>query len=167
MAYQKSYSIPVSIFRFFNVFGPWQRPDHVYSAVIPKWIMLATQNKQISIHGNGSQTRDFTYVGSLIDILSLEISNNLGFTGVVNLAHGHRVSLNQLVSLIASEFPNLKFKYDGIRQGDVQDSQNDPTLLNSKYPNIQPISFEDGLLKTINWYREFGEKFFDYINVIN
>ena len=67
-AYGSSYELPVTILRFFNVFGPRQRPDHEYAAVIPKWIWLAMQGKPVDLYGDGTQSRDFTYVKTVVDI---------------------------------------------------------------------------------------------------
>ena len=59
LGYAKSYGLAVSTFRFFNIFGPWQRPDHEYAAVLPKWISKCIKGDEIQIFGDGEQTRDF------------------------------------------------------------------------------------------------------------
>ena len=85
LAYAKSYDLPVSVFRFFNIFGPWQRPDHEYAAVLPKWINKCLQGEEIEIFGDGEQTRDFTYVGTVVKIISRCISNKVLHPEPVNL----------------------------------------------------------------------------------
>ncbi|MFC5805826.1 NAD-dependent epimerase/dehydratase family protein [Streptomyces formicae] len=64
-AYHHSYGLPVLPFRFFNVYGPGQRADHPYAAVIPKWISATLAGRPVIVHGDGTQTRDFTYVGRM------------------------------------------------------------------------------------------------------
>ncbi len=68
-AYGAAYDVPVTLLRFFNVFGPKQRPDHEYAAVLPKWIWKAMNNEAIDVYGDGSQTRDFTYVRTVLDVI--------------------------------------------------------------------------------------------------
>jgi len=158
LAYSNSFGIPISLFRFFNIFGPWQRPDHVYSAVIPKWIWKAMQGQAIEIFGNGEQTRDFTYIGTVTDTLQTAISERKNFDGTVNLAFGNRVSLNQLTEILRREFPNLEILYTEPRQGDVIDSQNNPSLIQSLFPKVIPQSFDLGLDETINWFKEYSHQ---------
>ena len=79
MAYGKSYNLPTTTLRFFNVFGPWQRPDHVYSAVIPRWIWSGITNKKIQVYGDGNQSRDFTYVDTVVKTIYTTLSRTLFF----------------------------------------------------------------------------------------
>lgn len=64
-AYHHSFDLPVLLLRFFNVYGPGQRADHAYAAVIPKWISATLSDQPVTIDGDGTQTRDFTYVGTV------------------------------------------------------------------------------------------------------
>ena len=67
-AYGAAYGVPTTLLRFFNVFGPRQRPDHEYAAVLPKWIWLAMNDRPIEVYGDGSASRDFTYIDTVLDI---------------------------------------------------------------------------------------------------
>ena len=154
LAYAKTYELSVSTFRFFNIFGPWQRPDHEYAAVIPKWISKCMKGEEIEIFGDGEQTRDFTYVGTVVNIIINCISNKVLHPEPVNLAYGNNISLNQVTKLLKNSFPSLKVKYLPQRNGDVLHSKNDPKLVRLLYPNINVEKFETSLDETINWFKE-------------
>jgi len=156
-AYGAAYELPVTTLRFFNVFGPKQRPDHAYAAVIPKWIWLAMNDKPIEIFGDGSQSRDFTYVRTVIDIAKTAMEQKIITQGAVNLAYGNRIFLTELVDLLTAEFPNLQVKNIEIRKGDVKESQNSPELLKGLFPYIQPVTFASALIETIQWLKDHGD----------
>ena len=153
-AYGAAYELPVTILRFFNVFGPRQRPDHAYAAVIPKWIWLAMNDQPLEIYGDGSQSRDFTYVKTVVDIAKSAMERKILTEGAVNLAYGNRIFLTDLVDLLKEEFPNLNVRNIEIRKGDVKESQNSPELLKNLFPNIQPVKFKSALIETIQWLKE-------------
>ena len=154
LAYAKTYELSVSTFRFFNIFGPWQRPDHEYAAVLPKWISKCMKGEEIEVFGDGEQTRDFTYVGTVINIINECISNKILHPEPVNLAYGNSISINKVIQLLKNSFPNLKVKYLPQRNGDVLHSKNDPKLVQSLYPNVNVEKFETSLQETINWFRK-------------
>ena len=154
LAYAKTYNLPVSTFRFFNIFGPWQRPDHEYAAVLPKWISKCMKGDQIEIFGDGEQTRDFTYVGTVVNVILDCISSKVLHPEPINLAYGNNISLNHVIQLLKNSFPNLKVKNLSPRPGDVLHSKNDPKLVQSLYPNVSIEKFETSLQETINWFRK-------------
>jgi UDP-glucose 4-epimerase len=154
LGYAKSYGLAVSTFRFFNIFGPWQRPDHEYAAVLPKWISKCINGDEIEIFGDGEQTRDFTYVGTVVSIIKNCISDKVLHPEPVNLAYGNNISLNQVIPLLKNSFPDLKVKYLSSRDGDVLHSKNDPKLVKSLYPNVNVEKFETSLQETINWFKK-------------
>ena len=156
-AYGAAYDVPVTLLRFFNVFGPKQRPDHEYAAVLPKWIWKAMNNEAIDVYGDGSQTRDFTYVRTVLDVIEDAINREVRTEGAVNLAYGNRISLLTTIDLLKAHFPDLKVNFQGDRPGDVKNSQNDPILLKKLFPSIQPTEFEVALNETVNWLKEFGQ----------
>ena len=156
-AYGAAYDVPVTLLRFFNVFGPKQRPDHEYAAVLPKWIWKGMNNEAIDVYGDGSQTRDFTYVRTVLDVIEDAINRGVRTEGAVNLAYGNRISLLTTIDLLKAHFPELKVNFQGDRPGDVKNSQNDPILLNKLFPGIKPTEFEVALNETVNWLKEFGQ----------
>ena len=156
-AYGAAFEVPVTLLRFFNVFGPKQRPDHEYAAVLPKWIWKAMNNEAIDVYGDGSQTRDFTYVRTVIDVIEDAINRGVRTEGAVNLAYGNRISLLTTIELLKGHFPDLKVNFIDIRPGDVKDSQNDPVLLRKLFPDVTPTEFPVALSETVNWLKEFGQ----------
>ena len=154
LAYAKTYELSVSTFRFFNIFGPWQRPDHEYAAVLPKWISKCMKGEEIEVFGDGEQTRDFTYVGTVVNVIIDCISNQVLHPEPVNLAYGNNISMNKVIQQLKSSFPDLRVKYLSPRSGDVLHSKNDPKLLQSLYPNVNVEKFENSLQETINWFRK-------------
>ena len=153
LAYAKTYGLSVSTFRFFNIFGPWQRPDHEYAAVLPKWISKCMKGDEIEVFGDGEQTRDFTYVGTVVNVIINCISNKILHPEPVNLAYGNSISINKVIQILKNSFPNLKVKYLPQRNGDVLHSKNDPKLVQSLYPNVNVEKFETSLQETINWFK--------------
>ena len=156
-AYASAYSIPTTILRFFNVFGPRQRPDHEYAAVLPKWIWLAMQGKPIDVYGDGTASRDFTFVDTVLDVAMTAMQENVTSEGAVNLAYGNRIYLNETIALLKTHFPDLQVNYTRERLGDVKESQNEPELLRSLFPAVTPKPFEEALAETVHWLRNFGE----------
>jgi UDP-glucose 4-epimerase len=155
-SYSSTFQIPATIFRFFNVFGPRQRPDHEYAAVIPKWIWLAMNDKPIEVYGDGTVTRDFTYIETVIDVAMAALNGKVTTQGAVNLAYGSKISLNEIINQLKEHFPKLKVNYKENRFGDVRDSQNSPELLIKLFPNVVPRPFKDSLELTISWIEKFG-----------
>jgi UDP-glucose 4-epimerase len=156
-AYASAYKVPTTLLRFFNVFGPRQRPDHEYAAVLPKWIWLAMQGKAIDVYGDGSASRDFTYVDTVLDIAMTAMKEKVLTEGAMNLAYGNRIFLSDTIEFLRKHFPDLQVNYVTERLGDVKESQNSPELLKRLFPNVQPKEFETALTETIQWLQEFGQ----------
>ena len=156
-AYASAYNVPTTLLRFFNVFGPRQRPDHEYAAVLPKWIWLAMQGKPIDVYGDGTASRDFTYVETVLDIAMTAMKEKVITEGAMNLAYGNRIFLNDTIEMLKKHFPDLQVNYRENRLGDVKESQNSPSLLKSLFPAITPKPFEDALSETVVWLKDFGQ----------
>jgi UDP-glucose 4-epimerase len=156
-SYGSSYGVPTTLLRFFNVYGPRQRPDHQYAAVIPKWIWAAMKGQEINVFGDGETTRDFTYVDTVVDVLVSAMENKRLTEGPVNLAYGNRISLNLVLELLREYFPKVKINYLGQRPGDVRDSQNSPEMIKRMFPEVQPVPFKVGFEATVKWMQEHGD----------
>jgi len=156
-AYASAYNVPTTLLRFFNVFGPRQRPDHEYAAVLPKWIWLAMQGKPIDVYGDGTASRDFTYIETVLDIAMTAMKEKVLTEGAMNLAYGNRIFLNDTIEMLKKHFPDLRVNYKENRLGDVKESQNSPSLLKSLFPAITPKPFEDALTETVVWLKDFGQ----------
>lgn len=157
-AYSSTYGLKTTLLRFFNVFGPWQRPDHEYAAVLPKWIWKSLNGQSIDLHGDGTQTRDFTYVKTVCDVIESAINNKVYGPEVINLAYGNNISLNEVISKLRKVFPNLQIYMSPTRIGDVKNSQNMPNRIRSKFPDVKPIAFDAAFDETINWLTNQAEK---------
>jgi UDP-glucose 4-epimerase len=155
-SFAASFGISAVTYRFFNIFGPWQRPDHDYAAVIPKWIWKLMHNQSIEVFGDGDQSRDFTYIDTVVSVLIRGLKEKVNHPNPVNLAFGSRITLNQCIDELKVKFPNLDVNYVPERAGDVRNSQNNPTLLNSIFPQIKPVEFSDALENTYQWFVEHG-----------
>ena len=114
------------------------------------------QGKPIDLYGDGSQSRDFTYVKTVVDIAISAMENRIRTEGVVNLAYGNRVFLIDVINMLKQEFPNLRVNNLPNRKGDVKESQNSPELLKSLFPKVNPYQFSDALKETIVWLRDKG-----------
>ena len=155
-AYSSAYGLPTTLLRFFNVFGPRQRPDHEYAAVIPKWIWLAMQGSPIDVYGDGSASRDFTYIDTVLDIAMMAMKERVITEGAMNLAYGNRIFLSETIKILKEYFPDLQVNYRPERLGDVKESQNSPELLKRLFPTVVPKPFKSALAETVAWLKEFG-----------
>ena len=155
LAYARSFEVPVLAFRFFNVFGPLQPASHAYAAVVPAFVSSALASKPLTIHGDGTQTRDFTYVGTVVAVLTEAIRRHVVDPEPVNLAYGSRVSLLDVIALLEEIVGHeLQRDYVDSRAGDVRHSQADQTRLCRLFPDVQPTPLPDGLRATVEWFRE-------------
>jgi nucleoside-diphosphate-sugar epimerase len=140
--------------RYFNVFGPRQDPSSPYSGVLAKFCTAFLEETQPVIFGDGEQTRDFTYVDNAVqaNLLAFEAPNVSG--KVFNIGVGGRYSLNYTVELLSRiSGTRLEAKHDPPRDGDIRDSQADITLAQELLGYDPPVSFEEGLRRTFEWYR--------------
>jgi UDP-glucose 4-epimerase len=154
LSYQSSFGLKVLAFRFFNVFGPLQSASHAYAAVVPSFIDAALKGEGLTIFGDGTQSRDFTYVDTVGAVICDAILRKLSHPGPVNLAFGTRVNLLQLVELLERIFgKSLDVTHTEARKGDVLHSQADQSRLRELFPDVEPVELETGLKATIDWFR--------------
>ena len=146
------YGLPTVATRYFNVFGPRQDPSSPYSGVISLFTTALLEGRRPIIFGDGTQTRDFTYVANVVSgvLLACAAPNVSG--EMMNLATGGRISLNDLVRVLNGIIgTNLQPIYKPSRAGDVHDSQADTSKI-QKLLGYRPIvSLEDGLAATVQW----------------
>ena len=155
LSYERSFGLPVLALRFFNVFGPLQPAGHAYAAVVPTFISCALAGTPLPVHGDGTQTRDFTFVDTVVSVLTDAIRRRVTDPEPVNLAYGSRVSLLELIAalerVMGRELPR---DHAAPRAGDVHDSQADRTRLGALFPEVRPTPLEAGLDATVAWFRE-------------
>ena len=149
------YGLETVALRYFNVFGPRQDPLSQYSAVIPKFVTALLAGEPPTIHGDGTQTRDFTYVANVVDanLLAAERPASEVAGLAVNVACGERISLldmfNQLRSLTGAEVEPL---HAPARRGDVMHSVADISLARERLGFDPAVDFAEGLRRSLAWY---------------
>jgi len=152
--FTRCFGLDVVSLRYFNVFGPRQSPSSPYSGVLSLFIRAIVERRAPTIHGDGEQSRVFTYVDDVVD-LNLKAATASGVAGkVFNGGNGGRVTLNQAWELL-QQFEGVRIApvYGPPRAGDVRDSQADTTLASTLLDHEPRISFEEGLRRTLEWYR--------------
>jgi len=145
--------------RYFNIFGPRQDPSSPYSGVLAKFCTAFLEDTQPVVFGDGEQTRDFTYVENAVqaNLLACEAPNVSG--KVFNVGIGGRVSLNAVLRELGKiTRKTLEAKYDPPRDGDIRDSQADISQAKEFLGYSPQVTFEDGLARTFEWYRETQTK---------
>ena len=154
LAWGHSYDMPVLALRFFNVFGPLQPPLHTYAAVIPAFLSAAMQGQPLPVHGDGRQCRDFTYVDTVVAVISEAINNRVSHLEPLNLAFGQRITLLEVISELEVILGHeLSIDFQPSRVGDVTRSQADSTGIRRLFPNVEPSDFTGGLRATVDWFQ--------------
>jgi UDP-glucose 4-epimerase len=154
MAYGSGFGVPSLAFRFFNVYGPLQAPGHAYAAVVPSFMDAALRGEPLRIHGDGLQTRDFTFVGSVVRVLADAAVRQVTSAVPVNLAFGTRVSVLELAQRVSAALGvPIELQHEATRPGDARDTQASDARLRALFPGITPIPLELGLAQTAAWIR--------------
>lgn len=154
LAWQHSYGLPTLAFRFFNVFGPRQAPGHAYAAVVPAFVAAALAGEPLTVHGDGLQSRDFTFVGTVAEVIVDALRRRVSNPGPVNLAFGTRVTLLEVIELLESIIGTaVRVHHVEPRAGDVKHSQAANDVLRSMFPDVEPVGLADGLRQTVDWMR--------------
>jgi nucleoside-diphosphate-sugar epimerase len=148
------YGLSTVTIRYFNVFGPRQDPGSAYSGVISLFVRYLVEGRAPTIHGNGEQTRDFTYVTNVVDGALRASQADTPVSGqVINVATGTRISLNDLFNTLKSiTGANLEPVYGATRAGDVRDSLADITRARDLLGYAPLVGLEEGLRETVAWY---------------
>jgi nucleoside-diphosphate-sugar epimerase len=156
-SYWQVYGIETVCLRYFNIFGPRQVPDSPYSGVMARFTLQMMRGERPTIFGDGEQGRDFTYVGNAVsaNLLALEAPAEKVAGRVFNVACGERHTLNKTFRVLAEL---LDFKeqpiYGPERTGDIQNSLADISAAREAFGYEPEIGFEEGLRRTVAWYRE-------------
>lgn len=157
LAYQQVYNLPTLSFRFFNIYGPLQSAGHVYAAVVPTFADALLSGRAIPLHGDGLQTRDFTSVASVVDVLVDAVDRRVFHPSPVNLAFGTRTTLRELISLLEDVSGHTAvIESLPSRPGDVRDSQAENMTLRSLFPEAAAQPLRSGLESTLRWFTDTG-----------
>lgn len=152
--YWKAYGLETVCLRYFNVFGPRQDPASEYAAVIPKFIEAVLKGQRPLIFGDGTQTRDFTYVDNVVNA-NIRAAESARMPGqVVNIACEGRLSLLELLAGIGNILgENVSPEFRNARPGDVKHSQASIAKAQELFDYSPAIDFEKGLKLAVKWYR--------------
>ena len=157
LAFQQSYGMETLAFRFFNVYGPGQRAGHVYAAVIPIFVDAMLRGEALPVNGDGTQSRDFTFVGTVCEVLLRAAEQKVTHPEPVNLAFGTNTSLLDLISRLEGfAGRELAKEFRPPRAGDVPHSQAANQSLRSLFPGVEPVRLDEGLRRTLEWFQDSG-----------
>ena len=157
--FSRIYGLETVSLRYFNVFGPRQDPNSIYSAVIPKFINSIMNNQSPIIFGDGEQSRDFTYIANVVhgNILAGTVPCESGL--FANCACHDRITLNQLVAMINTYLgKRVEPVYKDSRKGDIKHSFAAIDKAKEKLGYEPLVRFEEGLHQTIDWFTNSGGK---------
>ena len=151
-SFYDSYGLNYTSLRYFNVFGPGQDKNSQYAAVIPNFISALIEGNRPEIYGDGEQTRDFVYVKDVV-LANINAAES-DFNGIVNIASGEKLSINQLYEIVKNTLEsNLEPSYLPERQGDIIHSLADITQMEKINLKIDTNDFEKQLTETIEWFK--------------
>lgn len=154
--YSMHYGLPTVGLRYFNVFGRRQDPNGAYAAVIPKFIKQLLHGERPTINGDGTQSRDFTYVENVVEAnLRACLSDDRANGQVFNVAFGGREYLNDIYKSISKVLGvNIEPIYGCDRKGDIKHSNADISKAKELLGYNPEYSFDQGLKEAIEWYKE-------------
>jgi nucleoside-diphosphate-sugar epimerase len=154
-AFNNVYGMETYSLRYFNVFGPRQNPDSMYSGVISRFIDALMTGQRPVIFGDGEQSRDFTYIANVVNANIMAAQATTGMGETMNVANGDRVTLNSLLQILQkiTGTEGLAAKYEPARRGDVKDSQADNRRAIECLNYRELVGLEEGLKNTIDWWK--------------
>jgi len=147
------YRLSTVSLRYFNVYGPWQDPASEYAAVIPRFISRVLNGESPVIFGDGSQTRDFTFVRDAVNANILAAKSTA--TGVFNIAGGRRISINELAQLVMRIIgKDIDVVYDDPQPGDIMHSLADISKAKEELGYEPGFDLTKGLEETLKWFQK-------------
>lgn len=148
--YRRQHGLEPVVFRFFNIFGPRQDPSSPYSGVISIFSERAAQGLPITVFGDGEQTRDFLYVGDLVQVMVQALEQAQVEEGAVNVGLNQATSLNQMLKALEQVVGSLPaISYGQARSGDIRHSRADNRRLLARFDFPQPTPMVEGLAKLL------------------
>jgi len=158
LLYRKNFGLPAVALRFFTVFGPRQRPDMAFH----KFIKNALEGKPIEVYGNGSQTRDFTFVADVVEA-NLGAMTYDGDEAVFNIGGGARVPLNSAIDVLVNLLPDpVDVRFADRVEGDVTHTYADITAAARAFGYAPKTGMDEGLDREIRWVRSISRKLVNY-----
>jgi UDP-glucose 4-epimerase len=159
ISFYRCYGLETVCLRYFNIFGPRQDPSSPYSGVLAKFITQMLRGEQPAIFGDGEQSRDFTYIDNAVDanLLACTAPAEKAAGQMFNVASGRRVTLNETFKALQglTSYEGQP-KYGQERGGDIKHSLADISKAETGLGYKPKVDFEEGLRRTVDWYREAG-----------
>ncbi|MBZ5515320.1 MAG: SDR family oxidoreductase [Acidobacteriia bacterium] len=153
--FHRLYGFSTVSLRYFNVFGPRQNPGSPYSGVISRFLSAAFGGRRPTVHGDGEQSRDFTFVENVVSANLLASRAESASGMVINVGTGERHTLNELLRALGAILGrDLKPEYVARRAGDVRHSQADIGRARQYLGYEVKVGFEEGLRRTVTWFQE-------------
>jgi nucleoside-diphosphate-sugar epimerase len=154
-SFSEAYGLETVTLRYFNVFGPRQDPLSQYAAVIPRFIEAGLDGAELTIYGDGEQSRDFTYIDNVIEANILAMRSASAAGQVFNAACGERITLNHLVKELGSIMgTELTVRHVAPRAGEVRHSLADLSRAAEGLGYKPTVSFAEGLARAVAYFRE-------------
>ena len=156
-AYWFSHDLPTVALRYFNVYGPRQDPDGPYAAVIPRFVLAAMDGGTLSINGDGSYSRDFTFVTDAVAANVLAAKAGAEACGqVMNIGAGGRTTIQELAETIirAVGHPEATIAHGPVREGDVAHSHASIDKAQRLLGYVPKVAIAEGLAQTVRWFGE-------------
>lgn len=160
-AFWRTFRLPTVSLRYFNVFGPRQDPNSEYAAVVPRFATSILGGSPVTIHGDGNQSRDFTFIGNVVAAnLCAAQAGGEAFGRAFNIATGERHSLRELLATLVrlTCAPEPRINWTESRAGDITASQADISAARQVLGYAPTIGFSAGLGETLNWLKEADPK---------
>jgi UDP-glucose 4-epimerase len=155
-SFTRVYGLETVVLRYFNVFGPYQDPMSHYSGVLAIFCRRMLAGEPVTIHGDGGQSRDFTYIENVVhgNLLAASAPAEKVSGQMMNLATGCNATLNQTFDILC-EFTGYKGQpaYGASRAGDIRESLADIGLARKLLGYEPKVDFREGLRRTVEWYR--------------
>jgi len=155
--FSQLHGLPTVALRYFNVFGPRQDPSSEYSAVIPIFVKAIIEGRSPTVHGDGEQSRDFTFIENVVAANLLACDSDTTGGQVYNIACGERYTLNQLFSALKEEIGSeVEATHGPDRAGDVKHSMAAIDRIQAELGYRVGLGFDEGIRRTVAWYQEEG-----------
>lgn len=151
--YTRLYGVEAVSLRYFNVFGPRQSPESKYAAVVPRFLAAAMRDEPLEIHGDGHQSRDFTYIENVVaaNVLAMRVPQAAG--KVFNVACGSRYSVLDVATAIGKSLRrSVRLEHQPARAGDVRDTQADISQARAILGYEPRVDFEEGMRRTCEYF---------------
>jgi UDP-glucose 4-epimerase len=151
--FSQIYGLETVSLRYFNVYGPRQDPTSQYAAVIPRFIHWALRGEPLEVHGDGLQSRDFTYIDNVVDANLLAVRCQKGVGEAFNVGQGDAHTLLDLVDLLQDiTGRKLQVLHTGDRPGDVRHTLADVSRAETCLGYLPEVSFEEGIARTVEYF---------------